>query len=55
MVNPTSTLAAVIGLAALTSAVPTLGKRAVTCRDDLGPGSFGKVSNQASEKRVGNQ
>jgi hypothetical protein len=55
MVNLTSTLAAVIGLAALTSAVPTLEKRAVTCRDDLGPGSFGKVSNQASERRVGNQ
>jgi hypothetical protein len=52
MVNLTSTVTAVIGLAALTSAAPTLEKRAVTCRDDLGPSSFGKVSqsNQASRK-----
>jgi hypothetical protein len=44
MVNLTSTLTAIIGLAALASAVPTLEKRAVTCRDDLGSGSFGRVS-----------
>jgi hypothetical protein len=58
MVNLTSTLTAIIGLAALASAVPTLEKRAVTCRDDLGSGSFGRVSQvknqtkQASKQRV---
>jgi hypothetical protein len=49
MVNLTSTLTAVIGFAALTSAVPTLEKRAVTCRDDLDASRFGKVSSQVSE------
>jgi hypothetical protein len=52
MVTLTSIFSAVLGLAALTSAVPTLEKRAVTCRDDLGASSFGKVSQS---KQAGKQ
>jgi hypothetical protein len=51
MVNLTSTLTAVIGLAALSSAVPTLEKRAVTCRDDLGAPNFGRVSQVKNQTK----
>jgi hypothetical protein len=51
MVNLTSTIATLaVCFAALASAAPTLEKRGVTCRDDLDPKLFGKVS-QASEKK----
>ena len=51
MVNLTSTIAAlVVSFTALASAAPTLEKRGVTCRDDLGPGSFCKVSSQVSQR-----
>jgi len=46
MVNLTSIFTAVLGLATLTSAIPTLEKRKVTCRDDLDASNFGKVSQR---------
>ena len=58
MVNLTSIVSTIIGFAAIASAMPTLEKRAVTCREDLGSGSYGRVSRsherQAPNKAITN-
>jgi hypothetical protein len=54
MVNLTSIVSTIIGFAAIASAIPTLEKRAVTCREDLGSGSYGRVS-RSHEKQAHNK
>ena len=44
MVNFASTITAIVGLVAIANASPVLHKRAVTCREDLGSSSYGRVS-----------
>jgi hypothetical protein len=44
MVNFASIISAVVGLAAIANAAPSLHKRGVSCRDDLGSDAYTPVS-----------